>query len=203
MPDLQSIDPGRTVLMVLDMHRDVVADDGASKDSGAPEHAAKQNVVENIKTLLEAARKSGTSVLHIHHRKAKGARPQGGMSPMFRGLYEGEGFDAGTRGMEVMPGLEPQDGDLVIEKERASAFAGTETDIVLRAMAIDTLILTGAWTNFSVESTARQATDMGYRVIVASDGTSSIGDEWHNAAIGYALTWICEIAPAADIAAAL
>jgi ureidoacrylate peracid hydrolase len=203
MPDLQAIDPGRTVLMVLDMHRDVVADDGASKDSGAPEHAAKQNVVENIKSLLAAARKSGTSVLHVHHRKAKGARPNGGMSPMFRGLYEGEGFDAGTRGMEVMPGLEPQDGDLVIEKERASAFAGTEADILLRAMAIDTLILTGAWTNFSVESTARQATDMGYRVIVANDGTSSIGDEWHNAAIGYALTWICEIAPSSEIAARL
>jgi ureidoacrylate peracid hydrolase len=203
MPDLQAIDPGRTVLMVLDMHRDVVADDGASKDSGAPEHAAKQNVVENITSLLAAARKSGTTVLHIHHRKAKGARPHGGMSPMFRGLYEGEGFDAGTRGMEVMPGLEPQDGDLVIEKERASAFAGTETDIVLRAMAIDTLILTGAWTNFSVESTARQATDMGYRVIVASDGTSSISEEWQQAAIAYALTWICEIAPASEIAAKL
>jgi ureidoacrylate peracid hydrolase len=203
MPDLQAIDPGRTTLMVLDMHRDVVADDGASKDSGAPEHAAKQNVVENITSLLAAARKNGTTVLHIHHRKAKGARPSGGMSPMFRGLYEGEGFDAGTRGMEVMPGLEPKDGDIVIEKERASAFAGTETDIVLRAMAIDTLILTGAWTNFSVESTARQATDMGYRVIVASDGTSSIGDEWHQAAIGYALTWICEIAPSKDIAAKL
>ena len=60
MADLEPIDPKRTVLMVLDMHRDVVADDGASKDSGAPEHAAKQNVVENIKTLLDAARKSGT-----------------------------------------------------------------------------------------------------------------------------------------------
>jgi len=200
MADLEAIDPKRTVLMVLDMHRDVVADDGASKDSGAPEHAAKQNVVENIKTLLDAARKSDTAVLHILHRKGKGARPHGGMSRMFRGLREGSGFDGGTRGMELMPGLEPKGDDLVIEKERASAFAGTETDIVLRAMAIDTLILTGAWTNFSVESTARQATDMGYRVIVASDGTSSISDEWHNAAIGYALTWLCEIGTSAEIA---
>jgi gluconolactonase len=203
MADLEAIDPARTVLMVLDMHRDVVADDGASKDSGAPEHAAKQNVVENIKTLLAAARKGGTPVLHIHHRKGKGARPHGGMSRMFRGLLESDGFDAGTRGMEPMPGLEPQSGEIVIEKERASAFAGTETDIVLRAMAIDTLILTGAWTNFSVESTARQATDMGYRVILASDGTSSISEEWHQAAIGYGLTWLCEIAPSAEIAAAL
>jgi gluconolactonase len=203
MADLEAIDPARSVLMVLDMHRDVVADDGASKDSGAPEHAAKQNVVENIKTLLAAARNGSTPVVHILHRKGKGARPHGNMSRMFRGLRDGPGFDAGTRGMEVMPGLEPKDGEIVIEKERASAFAGTETDIVLRAMGIDTLILTGAWTNFSVESTARQATDMGYRVIVASDGTSSISEEWHNAAIGYALTWLCEIAPSADIAAGL
>lgn len=203
MAELEAIDKGRTVLMVLDMHRDVVAADGASKDSGAPEHAASQNVVENIKTLIAAARRSGTPILHIHHRKGKGARPHGGMSRMFRGLREGEGFDAGTPGIEVMPGLEPKDGDLVIEKERASAFAGTETDIVLRAMAIDTLILTGAWTNFSVESTARQATDMGYRVIVASDGTSTISEEWQQAAIGYALTWLCEIAPSSEIAAAL
>ena len=203
MAELAAIDKGRTALMVLDMHRDVVADDGASKDSGAPEHAAAQNVVENIKTLLAAARASGTPVIHIHHRKAKGARPHGNMSVMFRGLLNGEGFDAGTRGMEVMPGLEPQSGEIVIEKERASAFAGTELDIVLRAMAIDTLILTGAWTNFSVESTARYATDIGYRVIVASDGTSSISEEWQQAAIGYALTWLTEIAPSAEIAAAL
>ena len=122
---------------------------------------------------------------------------------MFRGLRDGDGFDAGTYGMEIMPGLEPQSGEIVIEKERASAFAGTELDIVLRAMAIDTLILTGAWTNFSVESTARYATDIGYRVIVASDGTSSINEEWQQAAIAYALTWLTEIAPAAEIAAAL
>ena len=45
MADLEAIDPKRTALLVLDMHRDVVADDGASKDSGAPEHAARQNVL--------------------------------------------------------------------------------------------------------------------------------------------------------------
>ena len=203
MPDLAAIDPTRTAFMVLDMHVDVVGGDGASNDTGAPEHAAAQNIVENIKTLLAASRKGGTQVVHIHHRKGKGIREHGNMSAMFRGLAESPGFNSGTPGMEVMPGLEPQGDDIVIEKERASAFAGTELDIVLRAMGIDTLILTGAWTNFSVESTARYATDMGYRVIVASDGTSSIGEEWHQAAIGYALTWLCEVAPTSEIAAKL
>ena len=88
MADLEAIDPGRTVLMVLDMHRDVVADDGASKDSGAPEHAAKQNVVENIKGLIAAARQSGTPVLHIHHRKGKGARL--GVGSSVAGVWHGK-----------------------------------------------------------------------------------------------------------------
>jgi hypothetical protein len=38
---------------------------------------------------------------------------------------------------------------------------------------------------------------------VASDGTSSISEEWQQAAIGYALTWLCEIGTSAEIAAAL
>ena len=33
----------------------------------------------------------------------------------------------------------------------------------------------------SIEHTARHAADAGYRAVVASDGTSTTGDEWQNA----------------------
>ena len=75
MAELQAIDKGRTVLMVLDMHRDVVAADGASKDSGAPEHAASQNVVENIKTLIAAAAQERHD--HAPHPPPQGRRAPG------------------------------------------------------------------------------------------------------------------------------
>src|SRR5213593_4541842 len=51
------------------------------------------------------------------------------------------------------------------------------------ADGVETLIITGAWTNMSIEHTARHAADAGYRAVVASDGTSTVDDEWQHAAL--------------------
>ena len=48
---------------------------------------------------------------------------------------------------------------------------------------MDTIVVAGAWTNFSVEHTARHGADAGYRAVVLTDGTSTINDEWHNAGL--------------------
>ena len=55
----------------------------------------------------------------------------------------------------------------------------------------------------SIEHTARHAADAGYRVVVASDGTSTVNDEWQHAALNYALTNVARVATCADIAEAL
>ena len=51
----------------------------------------------------------------------------------------------------------------------------------------DTIICTGAWTNMSVEHTARTAADRGFRVIVPEDGCSTMNAEWHRASIDFAM----------------
>ena len=63
----------------------------------------------------------------------------------------------------------PQDGDHVVEKMRMNGFYNTRLDILLRGLGAETLIITGAWTNMSIEHTARHAADAGYRPVVASD----------------------------------
>ncbi|MDX6503366.1 MAG: ureidoacrylate peracid hydrolase, partial [Gaiellaceae bacterium] len=109
----------------------------------------------------------------------------------------------GTWGAAPVDGLEPRAGDLVIEKLRMNAFFGTKLDAVLRGLGVDTVVLTGAWTNMSIEHTARHAADAGYRVVVASDGTSTLNEEWQAAALGYALTQVAAIATCAEIAGGL
>jgi len=54
----------------------------------------------------------------------------------------------------------------------------------------------------SIEPTARHAADAGYRAIVASDGTSTISDEWQHAALNYAMTNVATVGTCAEIAAA-
>ena len=64
-----------------------------------------------------------------------------------------------------------------------NGFYETRLDILLRGLGVETLIITGAWTNMSIEHTARHAADAGYRAVVASDGTSTVNDEWQHAAL--------------------
>ena len=51
----------------------------------------------------------------------------------------------------------------------------------------------------SIEHTARHGADAGYEVVVASDGTSTTGEEWQNAALNYAMTNVAKVATCAEI----
>ena len=68
------VDPRRAVLVVQDMQNDVIMEGGAWADSGAPEHAKEQNVVDNVQRLAEACRAAGIPVIHVHYIVEEGAR---------------------------------------------------------------------------------------------------------------------------------
>src|SRR5215212_3276535 len=87
--------------------------------------------------------------------------------------------------------------------ENVKGLYDTRLDILLRGLGVETLVITGAWTNMSIEHTARHAADAGYRPVVASDGTSTTSDEWHHAALNYALQNVGPVATCAEIAEAL
>lgn len=76
-----------------------------------------------------------------------------------------------------------QSGDIVILKRHWSALYGTELDLQLRRRGVSTIVLGGVATNFGVESTARQAWEHGYAVIVAEDVTASASAEMHQFSI--------------------
>jgi gluconolactonase len=84
-----------------------------------------------------------------------------------------------------------------------NGFYETRLDILLRGLGVETLIVSGAWTNMSIEHTARHAADAGYRAVVPSDGTSTTGEEWQNAALNYAMQNVATVATCGEIAEAL
>ena len=198
-----SLDPARTALLIQDLQNDVIAEGGAFADSGAPAHAASQNVVENVKGLAAAARAAGVPVIHVHYIVEAGARGLKLNAPLFRGLAEAKAVVRGSWGAAPVDGLEPRAGDIVVEKMRMNAFYDTMLDTILRGCGIETIVITGAWTNFSVEHTARHGADAGYTVWIASDGTSTTGDEWQNVALNYAVTNVGSVATCSELAQGL
>ena len=197
------INPKNSALIIQDLQNDVIIEGGAFADSGAPAHAKSQGVVKNVKSLAAAARKAGMTVIHVHYIVEPGAPGLKKNAPLFVGVAESKALVRGTWGAAPAKGLEPRKGDYVVEKMRMNGFHNTYLENVLRAEGIETLVNSGAWTNFSIEHTARHGADAGYRVVVLTDGTSTIDDEWQNAGINYALQNIAERVSCADVAKAI
>ena len=176
---------------------------GAFAASGAPAHAKAQNVVENIRRLAHAARASGVPVIHVWFIVEPDARGVKLNAPLFKGLAEHKAVVRGTWGAAPVKGLEPQPGDLIVEKIRMSAWEGTKLETLLKSGMRDMIINTGAWTNMSVEHTARTGADKGYFMIVPEDCCSTMNADWHNASINFALQNVSVVTNADAVIAAL
>jgi gluconolactonase len=197
------LDANRSALIIQDLQNDVIGEGGAFADSGAPAHAKGQNVVENVKRLAEAARQAGMPVIHVLYIVEEGAPGLKQNAPLFVGVKEANALVRGSWGAAPVDGLEPQAGDHVVEKMRMNGFYNTRLDILLRGLGAETIVITGAWTNMSIEHTARHGADAGYEVFVVSDGTSTTGNEWQNAALNYAMTNVATVISTGEAVQAL
>ncbi|MEM8839523.1 MAG: isochorismatase family protein, partial [Pseudomonadota bacterium] len=198
-----AIDPARTALLIQDMQNDVIMPGGAFEASGAPDHARAQNVVENSKRLLETCRSKNVLVIHIWFVCEPGHPALSDHAPLYQGLKEANALVRGTWGARAVDGLDAQGSDLVAEKMSMSAFPTSRLESYLRQAGIDTIINTGAWTNMSIEHTARTAADLGFRVIVPEDACSTMNADWHRASINYAMQNVATVTRVTDVIAAL
>jgi gluconolactonase len=197
------LDPKKTAMIIQDLQNDVITPGGAFADDGGADHAKSQNVVENVARLAAAARSVGVPIIHVHFVVDPGAPGTKQNAGLYRAVKESNALVRGTWGAAAAEGVEPQEGDIVVEKMRTSAFYNTRLDTLLRGFGTESVIVTGAWTHMSIEHTSRYGADAGYDMIVAPDCCSSIDDEWHNAGLNYALTAVARTATSDQIAEAL
>jgi gluconolactonase len=198
-----SFQASRCALIIQDMQNDVVMEGGAFAASGAPEHCRAQNAIPNTAALAALCRARGIPVIHVWFVVEPGAPGLTLNAPLFRGIVEANAVVRGSWGAEPVPGLEPQLGDHIVTKMRMSAWQGTSLQTILMAEGRDTIIVTGAWTNMSIEHTARTGADMGYTMIVPEDCCATMNADWHRASIDYALQNVAVVTTARELSAAL
>jgi len=200
---LSRLESSRCALIIQDMQNDVVMEGGAFASSGSPAHCKQQNAIPNAMRLAEACRKRGVMVIHVWFVVEPGAPGVTLNAPLFEGLVESKAMVRGTWGAAPVGGLEAKPGDHVVEKMRMSAWEGSNLETVLKSGRRDIVIVTGAWTNMSIEHTARTGADKGYVMIVPEDCCSTMNADWHNASINYALQNVSAVSKADDVIAAL
>ena len=204
MSDDFTLDASRCALIIQDLQNDVMIDGGAFAETGSPDHAREQNVVANVMRLADVCRAKGVPVMHVWYIVEEGA-PGLKLNALLcsKEWWVPTALVRGSWGAAPAEGLEPRDGDLIVEKMRMSAWQGTRLESLLRGLDRDTVIVTGAWTNMSVEHTARTGADKGYYMVVPEDGCSTMNADWHNASINYALQNVSTVTDVDAVIAAL
>ncbi|MCX7323630.1 MAG: isochorismatase family protein [Hyphomicrobiales bacterium] len=197
------LDPARCALIIQDMQNDVVMEGGAFAASGSPAHCREQNAIENVRRLAEHCRRVGVPVIHVWFCRRPDGRDMTLNAPLFEGAVDANAMIDGTWGAEPVPGLEAQPSDHIIRKNRMSAWEGTNLETILKANGRDMIIETGAWTNMSIEHTARTGADKGYVMIIPEDGCSTMNADWHRASINYAMQNVAMVTKVDAVIAAL
>ena len=128
-----------------------------------------RQVLLPLTELLPRVRATGALVVHVQTAFRVNRADLPPDSALFSTFFEaGDIFHEGSPGIE--PALPVLPEDVVVRKRRASAFAGTDLDLVLRARGVDVVTITGVATSAMVAATAYDAADRGYHVAVPADG---------------------------------
>ncbi|WP_337262303.1 MULTISPECIES: hydrolase [unclassified Serratia (in: enterobacteria)] len=99
--------------------------------------------------------------------------------------------------------LAVSDSDILITKRQWGAFYGTDLDLQLRRRGIQSIVLGGIATNIGVESTARNAWEHGYELVIAEDMCSTYSAEMHQFAFDNIFPRIARVRSTSEILAAL
>ncbi|WP_243077152.1 isochorismatase family protein [Microbacterium sp. SS28] len=171
-----------TALIVVDIQR------GTAKN---PFITAFDDVAAHAAELAAAFRRRGAPVVIATFALSRPAADGQPDRP------EPEGFREPLGVLDVHPD------DLTVTRPAWSAFSGTGLDRMLCDHGITRLVLAGVATSIGVESTAREARDLGYELVIASDAVTDLRAETHENSIQRIFPMMAEIATTDEILSAL
>ena len=161
------IDPARTVMVVVDMQNDFVAE-GANLQS-----AQAAAMVPKLSATLKACREKGIRVVYTAHVHRRDGSDMGLYDDLYPPIADRSSLVDGTPGAEIFKDLMPAPGEHIIKKHRYSAFFATDLDLILREWGITTVVISGTTTENCCHATARDAMFHNYKVVFLSDVTGT------------------------------
>ncbi len=183
-----ALDPKTTALVLIDLQKGVVGRDLSPHPGTA--------VLKTVIGLADRFRAEGALVVLVNVAFSPDGKdalrqpvdqpssaPPGGWPPDWTELSDGL----------------PKPGDIRITKRQWGAFYGTEMDLALRRRGIRSLVMGGIATNMGVESTARQAWEHGYALLLPEDLSTSFSAEMHDFAMKKIFPRIGRVVRTADL----
>ncbi|EHS98042.1 MULTISPECIES: hydrolase [Klebsiella] len=181
----------KTALVVIDLQ------EGILPFASGPHRA--DDVVERAASLAKKCRQQGSPVVMVR---------VGWSADFAEALKQPVDAQAGAHTLPenwwTYPlALEKQGSDIEVTKRQWGAFYGTDLELQLRRRGIDTIILCGISTNIGVESTARNAWELGFNLILVEDACSAATAEQHQGSMTHIFPRIARVRSTEEVLAAL
>ncbi|MFW5882886.1 MAG: cysteine hydrolase family protein [Verrucomicrobiota bacterium] len=179
-----------TALLVIDLqYLDAAPGWGVFADVQEPIHddsehfyyfdTLKRQVLPNIRRLQDAFRRFDLEVIHTRIQSlTSDGRDRSGGHKRLRLLAP-----PGSKESEFLEEVAPQGDEIVINKTASGVFSSTNLNYVLNNIGVGSLFICGVYTNECVETTVRDACDLGYLVTVVEDACTTVTPELHRASL--------------------
>lgn len=139
----------------------------------------KSRVIPNVQNLQTSFREHGLEVIHTRIQaltldgrdRSTGHKRLNILAP------------PGSKEAEFLEDVAPAGDEIVINKTASGVFSSTNVHYVLRNLGIQALFVVGVYTNECVETTVRDACDLGYLVTVVEDCCTTVTPELHQASL--------------------
>ncbi|MDE0058918.1 MAG: cysteine hydrolase [Defluviicoccus sp.] len=210
--DMLELDPARTAIVAIDMHRGHLDPEVATMPCSP---AVCDSVIANTERLLAFCRGNGLPVIHVVvvNRDIRGVGSEASIRPFFQYMNrikeETDRLAPGRRTTvighnmegsvqtEIMPRLYDESDYVIDYKKRQDCFIGTDLELLLQTVGADTVVIVGINTNTCVLNTAFTSANKNYKVVVVSDCVGTMyGDDLHEFAlqnISRCLGWVLTI----------
>ncbi len=186
----ETIEAARTALVVIDLDVATVSSDEVCR-----------RMTDTVNTLAAAVRQAGGVVAWVLSRTdvmPKHFAAILGNETATRYFNNGQPGGPGTK---LWPDLKARDEDVRAWKSGASAFFPGKCDLreQLDRRSIDTLLISGTVTNICCESSARDAAELGYKVILVSDVLSGHAHGLHEATLATFYRIFGDVRPSGEV----
>lgn len=200
---MDRLDPNATALVVVHMVQGVAGKVDTPFNRIFRRRAEETGVINTQLRLLDEFRRAKAKIIYTavtYQQGLPGVRPN---SPLWRTLFDCVCLMEGTPAVELINEFDRRPDEPIVRGQAANGFDRTILDTVLRLAGVDAIVLVGIATDVAVESTARAASDLGYRTIVVSDACTAGTDEAHAHSLDAIQKWFGETPTADEVLYAL
>lgn len=204
LPQFQ-VDPRTTALIVIDLTLQQasrrhgicrrITESGLAQDLAYFIDRIEQTVVPNTRRLIDAFHRQHAPVVFTRCVSLRGD----GSDQTWRHRALGLTCAIDSEDARMLPELEPRTGDIVLNKTGSSLFNSTNAEHLFRNMGVNTLVITGIFTNSCVEGATRDAGDRDFRVLLAEDACAAMSPIGHRTALEYLDANFCHVRSTTDV----